>query len=146
MHDTKAKARREKTVITGDMKPMIDSLLQAGKLTAISSSKKKSTPAPVKNKTSTDSLLSSLMSGESATAIAAATAEKNAKAEQHSLYKQNKREIHEKNVERENSKPIMRESVRNKNAKDDLSLFNELSTYAKFAENPLEMLRKTLNQ
>jgi hypothetical protein len=95
--DSKAKAKREKTVITGDMKPMIDSLLQAGKLTTISKNKNS------KNPTSTNNLLSSLVTDDS-----------KIKNEQQNLIKQNRKETHEKNVERENSKPIMRESVRNK--------------------------------
>ena len=95
--DSKAKAKREKTVITGDMKPMIDSLLQAGKLTTISKNKNS------KNPTSTNNRLSSLVTDDS-----------KIKNEQQNLIKQNRKETHEKNVERENSKPIMRESVRNK--------------------------------
>jgi hypothetical protein len=105
--DTRAKARREKTVITGDMKPMIDSLMQAGRLTTVSKSAASKTSVASTTSVSNKLLLSSLVGEETAE-------EKVSKAKALSLFKQNKRDIHEKNVERENSKPIMKESVRNK--------------------------------
>ncbi len=86
--ENKAKANREKTVITGDMKPMIDSLFTstiALKTKNVADITKAN--LDVTNKQSKKDVAFDLL---------------------------NKKEIRDKNIERENSKPILKQSIRNK--------------------------------
>ena len=92
--DTKAKSKREKTVIVGDMKPMIDSLFQSNNLPAYSK-------APPSNPNVAEEVNNSRE-----------TQEKKSVTIDLSVNKQNKREVRNKNIERENSKPIKKESLR----------------------------------
>jgi hypothetical protein len=107
------KVKREKTVIVGDMKPIIDSL----------------DFQPTETKTKPTNLFQ-----------AATTANNN--NNNNKLTRAAKKEISQKNAERERAKSIPKQSIRNKLAQDDLSLFNQLKEYNQFTSNPLEMLKK----
>jgi len=127
--DKKEKIHREKSAITGDMKPMLDSLNE--------SFKQPETAKPILDYELFDLLSKKLESNKDRKNAAIARPE-NPKLT-------SKKERREKNLENEKAKSIQKQSIRFKKSQDDISLFNQLLDYKEFTSNPLETLKKHFN-
>ena len=125
MKNTAAKERREKAVITGDMQPMLNSLIDT---------KPELFP---KHEELNDGLSD----------IVTLISKKEKKVRNEPLDKKalSKKERREKNLENEQAKAIKKNSIRFKNSQNDIALFGQLLDFKEFTSNPLETLKKHMN-
>lgn len=130
LKDNVAKERRQKAVITGDMQPMLNSLIDT-----------KPDLFPKQEETS-DSLSN----------LVTLISNKNKKIDRKKEIgdSQNekilsKKERREKNMENEQAKAIRKQSIRFKNSQSDINLFGQLLDFKEFTSNPLETLKKHIN-
>lgn len=127
--DKKATVKREQSVITGDLKPMLDSLLNKDDANLVDFPKKSGPDYDLFN------LLAKKVD----------TIKKVVSDKQLDPKTTTKRERRDKNLENEKAKAIQKQSIRFKKSQDDISLFSQLLDYKEFTSNPLETLKKHLN-
>lgn len=125
LKNTAAKERREKAVITGDMQPMLNSLIDT-----------KPELFPKQEE---------LNDGLSDIVTLISKKEKKVRNEPLDKKALSKKERREKNLENEQAKAIKKNSIRFKNSQNDIALFGQLLDFKEFTSNPLETLKKHMN-
>lgn len=131
LKENAAKVKREKSVITGDMKPMLDSLIENDE-------------KPFSKEATLDDGITGLVN-LLANKVNKVTDPKSITSEPVDPKKQTKKERREKNLENEQAKAIQKQSIRFKKSRDDISLFGQLLDFKEFTSNPLDTLKKHFN-